>query len=378
MNKIIYKNLSAFHPGYYIKELIEEMEITQNEFALRLDTTGKTLSKLVNGEIPLSKNLAENLSLMTGTSVSVWLNLQTKYDEQYCLVECERKLDAEQNRLKMLHYDYFTGLGFVENCSDKKQQIKELCRALNVASLGVLEKTDLLTACKTSVSAVEIKNVVNANAWIQLGKIIARDINCKPFSQDNLLKSIPIFRDLTRENLSDAFIKIQQIFFECGVALVALPYMKDSGLNGAVQWLNNNKAMLLINDRGQDAAKFWFTLFHEINHILHKKTTFTYLTSNKHPQILSLGRDNEEEENLADEFAKNQLIPPLAYKKFIANKNFSFSAIQKFADDIGIAAYIVIGRLKHDKFLDWSDFTKNQPHYHFVYPKFDNNQKSKG
>ena len=366
MNKIIYKNLAAFHPGYYIKELIEEMEITQNEFALRLDTTGKTLSKLVNGEIPLSKNLAENLSLMTGTSVSVWLNLQAKYDEQCCLVEYEKKIDAEQERLKMLHYDYFADLGFVEKSSDKKQQIKELCRVLNVASLGVLEKQDLLTACKTSVSTVGIKNVVNANAWIQLGKFIARDINCKPYSQDNLLKSIPTFRDLTRNDLSEAFKKIKQIFFECGVALVALPYMKDSGLNGAVQWLNNNKVMLLINDRGQDAAKFWFTLFHEINHILHKKTTFTYLTGNdKNSEILSLGRSNKEEEELADEFAKNQLIPSVAYKKFIANKNFSFSAIQKFADDIGIAAYIVVGRLKHDKFLDWSDLTKKQPHYQF-------------
>lgn len=372
MNKLIYKNLTAFHPGYYIKELIDEMEMTQNEFALRLDTTGKTLSQLVNGEIPLSKNLAENLSLMTGTSVSVWLNLQLKYDEQCCIIECERKLDAEQNRLKMLHYDYFADYGFVKKCSDKKQQVKELCKALNVASLGVLEKQDLLTACKTSVSAVDVKNVVNANAWIQLGKIIARDINCKPYSQDNLLKSIPTFRDLTRDNLSEAFIKIQQIFFECGVALVALPYMKDSGLNGAVQWLNSNKAMLLINDRGQDAAKFWFTLFHEINHILYKKTTFTYLSSDNYPQILSLGRNNDEEEKLADEFAKNQLIPPVAYKKFIDNKNFSFSAIQKFADDIGIADYIVIGRLKHDKFLDWSAFTKNQPHYRFIYPKVKN------
>ncbi|MBR5913949.1 MAG: hypothetical protein IKZ58_06275 [Selenomonadaceae bacterium] len=146
--------------------------------------------------------------------------------------------------------------------------------------------------------------------------------------------------------------------------------MKNSGLNGAVQWLNNNKVMLLINDRGRDAAKFWFTLFHEINHILHKKTVFPYLTyAAKNSAILSLGRSTSEEEKLADEFAKNQLIPSVAYNKFIAKKDFSFPAIQKFADDIDIASYIVIGRLKHDKFLDWSDFAKNQPRYQFVYTK---------
>lgn len=96
MNKIFYKNLKAFHPGYYIKELIEEIEITQNEFASRLNITEKTLSKLLNGEIPLSKNFVENLSLMTGTSISIWLNLQEKYDEQCCRIECEKKINIKK------------------------------------------------------------------------------------------------------------------------------------------------------------------------------------------------------------------------------------------------------------------------------------------
>ena len=43
-NVIEYKNLCAFHPGYYIEELVEEYGITQNEFALRMGTTQKTIS----------------------------------------------------------------------------------------------------------------------------------------------------------------------------------------------------------------------------------------------------------------------------------------------------------------------------------------------
>lgn len=373
MSKNIYKNLTAFHPGYYVKELIEEMEITQNEFALRLNTTGKNLSELVNGKISLSNNLAENLSLMTGTSISVWLNLQKKYDEKCCEIECEKKIDAEKNSLAMLDYRYFVNVGAVENYSDKNRQIKALCRTLNVASLSVLERTDLLTACKTSIGKVSVKNVINANAWIQLGKMIARQIECNPYSQDNLLNSIPKLRALTRENLAIAFPKIQKIFLESGIALIALPYMKNSGLNGAVQWLNNNKAMLLINDRGKDVSNFWFTLFHEINHILQKRTTFVYLTSeDKKSAILSLGRNDDTEEKIANKFAANQLIPSNAYNKFIEAKDFSFSAIQRFADSIGIDAYIVIGRLKHDALLDWKTFTKNRPRYKINYSKISN------
>ena len=70
----------SFHPGYYISEIIDDLEITQEEFAVRLGTTPKTISKLVNGEENISNDLALKLSNMLNTSPEVWLNLQKKYD----------------------------------------------------------------------------------------------------------------------------------------------------------------------------------------------------------------------------------------------------------------------------------------------------------
>ena len=36
MSKMEYKDIIAFHPGFYINEIIEDMDITQEEFAKRL------------------------------------------------------------------------------------------------------------------------------------------------------------------------------------------------------------------------------------------------------------------------------------------------------------------------------------------------------
>ena len=47
MLKEEYKNIIAFHPGYYLTDIIEELEMTQDEFAKRLGTTGKTVSLLL-------------------------------------------------------------------------------------------------------------------------------------------------------------------------------------------------------------------------------------------------------------------------------------------------------------------------------------------
>ena len=84
-----YKDIVAFHPGYYVADIIEDMGISQAEFATRMGTTAKTLSNLVNGQINLSNDLAKKMSVMLGTSPDVWLNLQSAYDQK--LIEIEMK-----------------------------------------------------------------------------------------------------------------------------------------------------------------------------------------------------------------------------------------------------------------------------------------------
>lgn len=79
-NYIEHNNKIVFHPGYYLKEIIEESGLTQDDFAKILDITPKSLSLLVRGEQSLSTDIAMKLSRMIGTSVNYWLNLQNAYD----------------------------------------------------------------------------------------------------------------------------------------------------------------------------------------------------------------------------------------------------------------------------------------------------------
>ena len=83
-----YKDIVAFHPGYYIADIIDDMEISQNEFATRMGTTVETLSKLINGQANISNDLATKLFVMLGTSVEVWQNLQNTYDQK--LIEIQQ------------------------------------------------------------------------------------------------------------------------------------------------------------------------------------------------------------------------------------------------------------------------------------------------
>lgn len=54
---------------------------------------------------------------------------------------------------------------------------------------------------------------------------------------------------------------------ENGVALVFLPHLKGSFLQGAT-FIDGNKIVVGLTARGKDADKFWFSLFHELGHII--------------------------------------------------------------------------------------------------------------
>lgn len=88
-NYIKYDDKIAFHPGYYIKEIVEESGLTQEEFANQLGITSSNLNLLIRGEQSLSFDFAMKLSMMMGTSASYWLNLQNTYDIAFHRITAE-------------------------------------------------------------------------------------------------------------------------------------------------------------------------------------------------------------------------------------------------------------------------------------------------
>lgn len=79
-NYVEYNDSIAFHPGYYIQEIIDESRLTNEDFARLLDITPDNLTLLIMGEQKLSADIAIKLSEIIGTGVNYWLNLQSTYD----------------------------------------------------------------------------------------------------------------------------------------------------------------------------------------------------------------------------------------------------------------------------------------------------------
>lgn len=80
------------HPGeILLEDFIKAYNFTISEFALRIGTSRKNLSEIVNGKTGISAEMALKLSKVLGTSAQLWLNMQQAYD----LWHAKQKVDLD-------------------------------------------------------------------------------------------------------------------------------------------------------------------------------------------------------------------------------------------------------------------------------------------
>ena len=358
-----YKELVAFHPGYYIADIIEDMGITQAEFATRLGTNTKTLSYLLNGQANISNDLAKKLSVMMGTSEEVWLNLQSTYDQKQIEIQKEKDFDEQACLARLIDYKYFVDLVGLPVSKSINEKITNLCKFFKVSDLRIMLTTNFLVNYRTGISSVDDKNIINSRAWVQTAMNFSQRIETEKFDSEKLRSFLPELRNMTIQEPEIFLPRMRQIFADCGVAFVLLPNLKNSGVNGAVKWINDDRAVLAMNNRRLDADIFWFSLFHEVRHVLQKKTKTTFISYSE-KEMLEVNKHLEDD---ADIFSTNFLIPSEALRKFAPSKYTTDEEIVEFAKHIGIHPGIVAGRLQHEGIIKPSRCSKLKEKYHFKF-----------
>jgi addiction module HigA family antidote len=348
-NYIEIDNKYAFHPGYYLREYLDETGYSQEDFANRLDTTPKNISLLIRGEQSLSTEMALKLSRFFGTSVKYWLNLQAEFDSLKSLIEYKEELENEKIIFKDINYSYFKNyFNLADHPRKIEEQIIELRKFLKVSTLCVFKKKDYNARFRTSKLELNESNIVKANIMVQIATNISMNRNDIPkFEKKDFNKTIKNILSLT--NMYDNFFeKLKEFLFESGVDLIVLPNLMGSKINGAIKLINNHHIMLMVDDRKNYLDSFWFTLFHEIGHIINNDFG------------ISFENDHSEVEVAADEYAENILINPEDYKAFIKERILNKNSIINFSKRINRDPGIVVGRLQKDKYISQDDWKFNE------------------
>jgi HTH-type transcriptional regulator/antitoxin HigA len=258
--------------------------------------------------------------------------------------------------------EYFLKRGIMHNhCGDAEKiiQLREFLRVNNLSAIPKITYNAVYRAQVTTRTNIDLYTLF---AWQRMCEVLTDDapINCQ-FNADKLLNSLDKIKELmfeTSTNTNKLKSTLKSIFADCGVSFEIVHHFRGAPVQGFIKQTDSGKVILCVTIRGKNADRFWFSLFHEIGHLLN---------GDLNTRFVDFDSVKSEMENKADIFARDTLIDPSLYKSFIlSGKYYMLDEIKKFSTSIAVPHWVVIGRLHSDEWLDWNCFAYEIPKFEWA------------
>ncbi len=345
-----YKAPIALPPGNTILELLEDSGMTQVELSRRLGRRATLLNEIIHGKRPISFATALALEKVFDLPASFWLKLERNYQMTKARLAEEEKLQAQLLRAKQFPYGELSAIGFVPKTRKLLERAQNLLKFFRVASFEALDETiDSYSLVYRRSGKYEIKREKLA-AWLRMGELAAGEYELQQFSGAKLRRSLPRIRQLTREPPSVFQPELKRLGESCGIAFIFVPEFTSFPVSGLVRWINK-RPHVLVNLRYKTDDQMWWSLFHEIGHVLLSKRTRSVIVHLDARGAKAVRRSAKEHQ--ADKFARDSLIPPDVYRKLRARRNPSRGFIMAKAEELEISPGILVGMLQHEELIAW-------------------------
>ena len=336
----------AIPPGEYLEEVLDELGMTKDELAKRMDRPAPKLSAIFKGRKAITPDTALRLEKVVGVPAHIWTGLESEYRLALARIQDkteQEQLKAETKFMTLYRYAELVRMGVVEKFTRPMDKVLALQKFFGVTSLRTIPNLKRYNpAFRTGRKITKGNNPEAIASWLRMGERAAAQVHCAPFSKAALENTVGKIRAMTRQLPEDFQNTLQDMLAASGIALIICPHMSSTGIHGATFWMGPEKAVIMMTIRYKWADIFWFSLCHEIGHILLHGRNVMVLEGENGDQHL------EKRETQADKYAADTLIPSKKYKDFINQANYFPTDIQHFADRIGIAPGIIVGRLQND------------------------------
>lgn len=336
-------------PGETILELLEVNCMTQLDLSDKTGINKKTINEIIKGKAPITTSTALKLEYVFNIPASFWNNLESSYRESL-----ERKKDFEsikEDEKYLTNIPYYEmskrNWDWISKTRDPYEKVINLRKFFSVASLGFDTELKRKLAFRKSNNDNFSKEALYC--WLRYGEIQSNKDEYPKFNIEKLKENSKKIRTLADKSFLRQIDIIKKLLKECGIALIYEPHLPNTYVNGVSYKITCDKAIIMISDRGKKDDILWFTLFHEIGHLIKhsKKEVFIDLEDTESSDI----------ELEADEFARNILIPDYIYNDFIKNNNlFNENIIKDFSRNNNISTGIIVGRLQKDGLVGWNQF----------------------
>ena len=338
----------VIHPGETLAEVIEDRDMTQRELALRTGMTEKHISTVIHGQKGISAAFAKKLEYALGIETSFWMNLQANYDRE--LLEFEELNNITEEELSVLKNlkevtEVWTAYGWLDGEANPAAIVLDYRMIFGISNLLDTPKISYAAAYRAQSKNTSVDPYV-LFAWQRMCELLTKNIEiADEVNVEKLRLKIPDIKKVMFMRANQIQRKLSEIFSECGIGFRIVPNFTGAPVQGFIKRTEDGALILCMTLRQKFADIFWFTLFHEIAHILNGDTKREFLDFD------SVSGDVEAK---ADSMARELLIDSDEYHAFIASKGYRHNGeIEKFAASQNVRDYIVQGRLMKEEVIPW-------------------------
>ncbi|KLE31503.1 ImmA/IrrE family metallo-endopeptidase [Aurantiacibacter gangjinensis] len=325
-------------PGDSVLSAMRRRSVSAGALAERLKGGMEQLRDLTSGVGTIDEDTANALSAMLGGSTAFWKTRQAKYEE--ALTHAVNQLSDEEANAWL---DRIPAPGSKGRITAKRRSA-ELERRLAYFGVSTLKSWDARygphqSHARFRRSLAFTQHDGATSMWLREGELDANLRLTAEWSSDALRARLEQIRALSRISKPSRFMpQLVTMLADAGVALVVAKAPQGCRASGASRMIAPDKAMILMSFRHRADDHFWFTLFHEIGHLLlHEASSF----------VDAEGIDEEDScEKEANEFAARMIVPEKREAELLSLAPTD-DAIRRFAVSLGVAPGLILGQLQH-------------------------------
>lgn len=339
-----------FGPGYFIREQLEERQWTQEDLAEITNMSVKHINKILQDQQALTLENARLFAEIFGTSAQYWVNLNTDYRlwlQQERTPE-EIEADIKASIFARMPIKDMIKKGWLKPYDRTIQLQQQVLDFWNWSSLDFSQLNQQLTFLAKKSEAYNAFNASYALTWYRKASLVAAQRPRQPYQREQLEA---LYNDLHRYSTTTSGIHaFLQALESTGVIFFILPHLQKTYLDGAA-FLSGPNPVVVYTGRYRRIDHFWFTLAHEIAHILlHLNEDRTFILDDLH----DVGKDKIEDE--ANALAARQLKHPEILEQLLPYaKYLSPAKVEECARQYQVHPAIVTGKLAHEKLISYAN-----------------------
>ena len=313
--------------------------LTSGEVAAKLSGGIEQLRGYVTGVARIDDVAAAALAYAVGGSTEFWLQRQANYER-----DLERAISAVPDGEADIWLSDIPAPGSKPRgrlTEDRRRA--ELRRRFAFFGVGTLAAWQRrygrdrdTTRFRTSDTFSSTDGAVSL--WLRQGELEASLAHTATWNPVALRARLAAIVKLSRVAKPARFLsRLKLLLAEAGVALVVLRAPKECKASGASRLIRSDKAMILLSFRYRSDDQFWFTVLHEIGHLLlHGARAF--VDEDDMPEDLC--------EREANEFAASAIVPTKFQARF-EQLIIDHEEILRFAVASEVGAGLILGQLQH-------------------------------